>query len=175
MAVSRSTHKRHASKWSSATKAVTQAWGEQDPEHYFQTKAIQFGTWDFLDKSRGGMGLKKGKSQGIDLQGFYMSVAWDLIFEATRWCEEAQQYMFHNHKWQNRTGDAEMSVDAKVLGVKDDKLEVCLYHGMWYGKFLEYSHVVPFPIAGDVSVIPETLQLYSPRLIMSLQHIIDSR
>lgn len=175
MAVSRSTHKRHASKWSSATKAVTQAWGEQDPEHYFQSKAILFGEWDFLDKSHGGMGLKKGKSQGIDLQGFYMKVAWDLIFEATRWCEEVQRYMYDNHPWKNRTHDAENTIDAKVIGVKDDRLEVVLYHGVPYGKFLEYSHVVPFPIAGDVSVIPETLQLYSPRLIMSLQHIIDSR
>lgn len=172
------THKRHASKWSSATKAVSQAWGQyEDPEHYFRDKAIYFGTWNFLDKSRGGIGLKRGKNQGIDLQGFYMSVAWDLMFEATRWCEQAQRYMFNNHKWQNRTGDAEMSVDAKVSGVHSNALVMTLYHGVYYGVYLERSHEPghAFPKAGDVSVIPDTLQIYAPKLAQSLQHIIDSR
>ena len=81
--------------------------------------------------------------------------------------------MFRNHKWTNRTGDAEASVDAKIADMKDDRLEVFLYHGVYYGRYLEYSHIKPFPIAGDVSIIPETLQVMSPKLTAKLQHILD--
>lgn len=176
MAVSKRTYRKHQSQWTKATSVVNSLLeGAEQPEHYFQKHAMSLGVWEFLGKDRGTIGLKTGSKGGINLQSLYMDIAWDLIFAATRWCDEAQRYMFNNHKWKNRTGDAEMSVDAKIAGIKDDKLEVYLYHGMWYGVFLERSHVVPFPHAGDVSVIPETLQIYSPKLIMSLQHIIDSR
>lgn len=175
MAVSKRTYKQHQSTWNTATSIVNSAaleWAEK-PEHYFQKHAMSLGVWEFLGKNKGTIGLTtKG---GINLQQFYIDVAQSLVVEATRWCDEAQSYMFNNHKWKNRTHNAEKSVNATIAGIKDDKLEIYLYHGMWYGVFLERSHVVPFPHAGDVSVIPETLQIYSPKLIMSLQHIIDSR
>lgn len=176
MPVTWKTFKKHQNKWRTATSTIDSLLeGAEEPEHYFVTKAAKFDTTDFLEKNRSKIGLKKGKKKGFNLAQLYVDVGWDLVFTASRWCDETQRYMFQNHKWQNRTGDAEMSVDAKIAGMKDDKLEVYLYHGVHYGKYLEYSHLEPFPIAGDVSIIPETMQIMSPKLIINLQYVIESR
>lgn len=164
MAVTWRTYQKHKNIWTSTQMTMDKLLNTgEDPEHYFRRYAVGLGTFNFLSKSR----------RGINLSDLYMQVGADIQFAALRWCEEAQRYMFNNHKWHNRTGDAEMGVDATVAGMDGDNLEIFLYHSVPYGIFLEKSHYIPFPHAGDVSIIPETMQVMTPRLTASLQGVLD--
>lgn len=159
--VSKRTHRKHQQAWNSSTATINNLLNSgEDPEHYFKRIASLFDTDTFLSKGR----------KGLNIGNLYMSVGADLQFIATRWCEKAQRYMMANHKWKNRTGDAEMGVDASVAGIENDRLEIYLYHSVYYGKYLE---TVDFSKAGYLGIIPETIQTVAPQITADLQDLLD--
>ena len=52
--------------------------------------------------------------------------------------QEMEQYMKSNHPWQNRTGNAERGLSAKLTSSKAQYVQtITLAHGVPYGVYLE--------------------------------------
>lgn len=90
-------------------------------------------------------------------------------------CKELERYMKSNHKWQNRTGDAERYLGATVVERKEKKwrqdsnevVGVQLSHGVAYGQYLEYAMEQRF------AIIEPTIRLKSPDIIRGMEGIMN--
>lgn len=168
MPVTRRTYRKHESMWNSATSRVNSLLKmAEDPEHYFETNANRFDVWTFLSTSRSNSKTRGG----LNLQKFYLDVCSQILFITSHWCDEAEAYMMHNHKWHNRTGDAERGLFATIGGIEAGRIVTYLYHSVPYGVYLETRD---FPIAGNLSIIRPTLQIFSPKLTRDLQNLLDT-
>lgn len=166
MTVTHKTYRKHASVWKGAASKVDSLISKESPEQYFLSNANKFDTWEFLGKNRG----KSASRGGLDLGKFYLSVCLEILSTASHWCEEAESYMKTMHKWQNRTGDAERGLFATIAGMEEDKIIMVLYHQVPYGVYLETRI---FPKSGDLQILRPTLQVFSPKLTMSLQGLLE--
>lgn len=80
--------------------------------------------------------------------------------------EEMEQYAKANAPWTDRTGDARERLHATVeetgpIGT------IVLSHGVPYGLWLEISN------GGRYSIIPQTIDVFGPQLMRSLQNMIN--
>ena len=80
--------------------------------------------------------------------------------------EEMEQYAKANAPWTDRTGDARERLHATVeetgpIGT------IVLSHGVDYGIWLEVAN------QGRFSIIPETIDAFGPRVMRSLQNLIN--
>lgn len=77
---------------------------------------------------------------------------------------EIEQYMKSNHPWQNRTGAAEAGLSATVTSSPKNYVQTMeLSHGVYYGRFLEYSMEKRF------AIIEPTIRLKGPDIVNDLQ------
>lgn len=79
---------------------------------------------------------------------------------------EMQQYARTNARWTDRTGAARSGLTATVeetgpIGT------ITLKHGVPYGLWLEVAN------QGRFSIIPETIDVFGPRVMRSLQNMIN--
>lgn len=80
--------------------------------------------------------------------------------------EAMEQYAKANAPWTDRTGDARERLHATVeetgpIGT------IVLSHGVEYGLWLEISN------SGRFSIIPETIDVFGPQIMRSLQNMIN--
>ncbi len=80
--------------------------------------------------------------------------------------EEMEQYAKDNARWTDRTGDARERLHATVeetgpIGT------IVLAHGVDYGIWLEIAN------GGRYSIIPETIDVYGPKVMASLQRMMN--
>lgn len=80
--------------------------------------------------------------------------------------EEMEQYAKANAPWTDRTGDARERLHATVeetgpIGT------IVLAHGVDYGIWLEIAN------GGRYSIIPQTIDVFGPRVMRSLQNMIN--
>lgn len=61
--------------------------------------------------------------------------------------DELRKYMQANHPWKNRTGNAERGLGADLVS-RNDRVDITLYHSVYYGVYLEYSMEQRFAILG---------------------------
>ena len=162
------TKKAHVQKWSEATERINAMLSsKEDPEHYFVRNSNAFDSYSLTSKSHEVLFTSQS---GISVKQFYLDIASELLFIASHWCDEAEEYMQSHHKWKNRTGDAERGLFATIAGMEEDKIVMMLYHSVPYGVYLETRD---FPIAGNLEIIRPTLLIFSPRLTRDLQGFID--
>lgn len=174
------TYRKHNTLWNSTTSRLSQ--GAEDPEHFFVRKSMDFDPSKFLHERRGNYSSRSG----LNLQDFYLSVANELIRNASSWCDDAAEYMKSTHPWHNRTRAAEEGLGAMIAGVEDDRIIMYLYHSVYYGEYLERrglsgedaalinkTPLAAYPRAGYIGVIPGTLQRFAPVLMKNLQGIMN--
>jgi hypothetical protein len=71
--------------------------------------------------------------------------------------------MKSNHPWQNRTGNAERGLSAKLSSSKAQYVQTIeLSHGVSYGVYLEYS------MEKRYAIIEPTMRLMGPRIVDDL-------
>lgn len=170
MAVSAKTRKKHRKMWSDTMQNLGSLFGDGEPQEYFRKYAAKFDTTDFLSASR----RSKKSRGGIDLAGFYMQVGQELIFAAQTWCEETTAWMFQNHMWENRTGDAESGVSAAIAGITDaGQLDVFLYHSVDYGVYLETVVFTQKGFIGVINGVDGAMYQRTPMLMASLRGVLN--
>lgn len=170
MAVSRKTYKKHQKMWSNTMQDFGSLFGDGEPQEYFRKYAAKFDTTDFLSASRGS---KKSRG-GINLAGFYEQVGQEIIFAAQTWCEETTAWMFQNHMWENRTGDAESGLNATIAGITDaGQLDVFLYHSVDYGVYLETVVFTRKGFIGVINGVDGAMYQRTPMLMASLRGVLN--
>lgn len=80
--------------------------------------------------------------------------------------EEMEQYAKANAPWQDRTGDARERLHATVEETGPVGT-IVLSHGVPYGIWLEIAN------GGRYSIIPQTIDVFGPRVMRSLQNMIN--
>lgn len=89
-------------------------------------------------------------------------------------CIELENYMKNNHKWQNRTGEAERGLSANFF--EDNltgndyipvKFGISLEHGVYYGEYLELAMETRF------AILEPTARLKGPEVFASMQGLLD--
>lgn len=77
---------------------------------------------------------------------------------------ELEKYMKANHPWQNRTGNAEAGLSAKLSNSPRNYVQtIALLHGVPYGVYLEYSMEKRF------AIIEPTIRIKGPDIVNDLQ------
>lgn len=89
-------------------------------------------------------------------------------------CVELEDYMKHNHPWQNRTGEAERGLSANFfednLTGKDwipVTMGITLEHGVYYGEYLELAMETRY------AILEPTARLKGPEVFKSMQGLLD--
>lgn len=169
----RRTFRRHHQVWSEVISEINDIVEvNEDPEHYFERMSTNFNSLDFLFKSRRGVNQYRGTG-GINLRDFYINIGLELAAVAESWCNEAREYMFNNHPWNNRTHNAENGLRAIVTGIQEGQIDCCLYHSVYYGWKLEGANGFRYPKAGLLHIIEPTIQEFGPQLMRSLQGVMN--
>lgn len=89
-------------------------------------------------------------------------------------CQELESYMKTNHKWRNRTGNAEAGLYADFY---EDNLSgsdyipvtlgITLGHGVYYGQYLEQG------FEGNYAILEPTARLKGPEVFAGMQGLLD--
>lgn len=89
-------------------------------------------------------------------------------------CQDLEDYMKTNHRWQNRTGQAEAGLYADFyeedLSGSDYipvTLGITLGHGVYYGQYLEQS------FEGNYAILEPTARLEGPKVFAGMQGLLD--
>lgn len=86
--------------------------------------------------------------------------------------EEVQSYMVANHKWTNRSFEAEDNLRGEAVRLAEHLVAIYAVSGAPHGVFLEMEGNSPDPKWG---IIPEALQQAYPRVMAELAGLISSR
>lgn len=84
--------------------------------------------------------------------------------------EEMQRYMKQNHRWKNRTGNAERGLYGKVITSRKKYVTTIeIGHGkdIWYSVYLENYY------GGRFAIIKPTLNLFGPMVMNDMNNIMD--
>lgn len=86
--------------------------------------------------------------------------------------DEVQQYMVSNHKWTNRSFEAEDNLRGEAVRLAEHLVAIYAVSGAPHGVFLEMEGSSPDPKWG---IIPEALQQAYPRVMQELAGLMGSR
>ena len=86
--------------------------------------------------------------------------------------EEVQQYMVSNHRWVNRSYEAEDNLRGEAVRLAEHLIAIYAVSGAPHGVFLEMEGSSPDPKWG---IIPEALQQAYPRVMQELAGLLGSR
>lgn len=180
MGISWKTYTKHNKIWGETTAKIKK---KEDPADYFVKQAMRFSPDMLTNKSHSYL-FTSGK--GVNIQLFYLDIAQELIRICNYWCEEAEAYMQGHHRWHNRTYKAEGGLTAEVTGMENDSVEINLYHSVPYGVYLELrgargqdasmlggSPMSPYPKAGYLGIIPETIQEFAPTMMREMTGLLN--
>ena len=92
-------------------------------------------------------------------------------------CPQLRSYMKSHHKWQNRTGTAEVSLDAKVIKSGNMKrtdfmLNVELSYSA-YNRGFPYGVMLENAYDGKYALFPDTLDKMSPEILEGMRGVVD--
>lgn len=85
--------------------------------------------------------------------------------------DEVQQYMVSNHRWVNRSFEAEEKLRGEAVRIATHLVEIYAVQGAPHGVFLEMEGSNPDPKWG---IIPEALMQAYPRVMQELAGLLSS-
>lgn len=86
--------------------------------------------------------------------------------------EEVQAYMVSNHRWVNRSFEAEEKLRGEAVALAEHLVAIYAVQGAPHGVFLEMEGSSPDPKWG---IIPEASQQAYPRVMQELAGLLGSR
>lgn len=86
--------------------------------------------------------------------------------------DEVQAYMVANHRWVNRSFEAEDNLRGEAVRLAEHLIAIYAVQGAPHGVFLEMEGNSPDPKWG---IIPEALQQAYPRVMAELAGLLGSR
>lgn len=86
--------------------------------------------------------------------------------------DEVQAYMVANHRWVNRSHEAEENLRGEAVRLAEHLVAIYAVSGAPHGVFLEMEGSSPDPKWG---IIPEALQQAYPRVMAELAGLLGSR
>ncbi len=104
-------------------------------------------------------------SAGLDNLAVKMGVA--VLMYANTEALKLRSYMQRTRPWTDRTGAAKARLDTVVTRPSDDIIRITLFHGVWYGKYLELAH------NKNYAVIEPTLKSQGPEVISGFNGLLE--
>jgi len=98
-------------------------------------------------------------------EAYVLAIRAGLLTIANNRAPQIQEWMQHNHLWQNITGQAEASLAAEVFELSNDMLEIYMSQGVVWGLWLEVAN------AGKYGILAPALDVWSQIIWQDIKNL----